>query len=85
MATKIALTASYYDHPEVAAVLRECEVIYTTQVRNREDLEKRFVNVRFIPDSCPDTIAYLKKRHEGAEFIEFPHVFTRVYPPVKVE
>ena len=56
-------------------MLLECDVIYTTQVRNAETLEKLFRNVRFIPDSCDDLMAFLKSRHPGAEFIEFPHVF----------
>jgi len=72
---KIALTASYHDNPKVKELLQECDVIYTTQIQNAESLRSMFRDVRFIPDSTPSMIEFLKARHAGAEFIEFPHVF----------
>lgn len=75
MGIKIALTASYYDRPRVKKLLQECDVIYTTQIQNAESLRATFCDVRFIPDSTPSMIELLKARHDGAEFVEFPHVF----------
>lgn len=72
---KIALTASYYDRPKVKELLQECDVIYTTQIQNAESLRSMFRDVRFIPDSTPSMLEFLKSLHAGAEFIEFPRVF----------
>lgn len=75
MSIKISFTASYYDRPKVRELLQECDVIYTTQIQNAAELRAMFRNVQFIADSTPRMIEFLKARHDGAEFVEFPHVF----------
>ena len=75
----VALTASYYDQSAVKELLSQCDLIYTTQVRNRDVLEAMFSHVRFIPDSCQDTIAFLKSRHPNATFVEFSDVHRLAY------
>lgn len=85
MRMKVALSASYWDNEEVQRELKECDVIYTTNVRARDELWGLFGEnrVRFIPCSTPEMLELVKSWYlrggEDVEFIEFNHLFEIVY------
>jgi hypothetical protein len=74
---KIALSAAYYGNPEVAKLLEECEVIFTTQTNNTERLYMRFGKdkVYFIPDRDPETIEHITQEFKN----KFPDVVFYTY------
>ena len=74
---KISLSASGFNIPPVAELLNECDLIFTTQVINRDELWKLFGRdkVHFIPDACNDTLEFMKSKYPDAEFIGFSELF----------
>ena len=70
---KIALSASHGGNPDAIKMLQDCELIYTTQIQNRDELFKTFGEgtVLFIPDATSSTVDWIKSRHEDAEFVTF--------------
>jgi len=82
MTLKIALSASYWNRPEVEAVLRECDVIYTTNVAARDELYELFgkSRVKFIPCATEEMLDLIRSWHdrpygEDAEFVTFSDLF----------
>ena len=73
---KISLSASHNDCKEAIELLETCDIIYTTQVRNRDRLIDLFgKRVRFIPDILADTREYLEARHSDDKIIGFSELF----------
>lgn len=64
MKLKIALSASFYNIPAVQALLHTCERIYTTQVRNGNEIVQLFgvEKVHGLPDGTPSTLQMIKER-----------------------
>jgi len=72
----VALSASHGNNLEAILLLSQADVIYTTQVRHRRELQKLFGRiVKFIPDNKPDMIAFLRERHKGANFITYEDLY----------
>lgn len=71
MEEKVALSASYFNNPNVHKVLLDCDVIYTTNMAAMGTLYNRYRNVRGLPDSTEATLKWIKGRHPGAEFVTF--------------
>ena len=73
-AKKIALSTSYFEYPIVQKILKSCDVIYTTQIQNRDALYILFCKekVFFIPCSHPSMLNLIRRWHgPGAEYITF--------------
>jgi hypothetical protein len=82
---KIALSASLWVAPAVKAMLSECEVIYTTNVDARQQLEEQFgrEGIKFIPYSTQQMMDFLKSQHPGCEFITFGDIQAAVRTSIK--
>lgn len=77
---KIALSASFWDQPEVQEVLKDCDAIYTTNVRARDQLWALFGEgrVKFIPCATEEMMSVIKNWYrydEDVTFIEFGDLF----------
>lgn len=70
---KVALSASYWQAEAVQKILRECDLIYTTNVRVRDELWRLFSShvVHFIPCSTDAMLNFLRAMHEGDDFVTF--------------
>ena len=73
----IALSASHGNNLNAILLLGTADLIYSTQVRNRNALYDMFGKdkVKFIPDNRPDMINFLKERHKGATFITYSDLY----------
>lgn len=70
---KVALSASYYRIPAIKRLLDGCEVIYTSNVRARDELWEALGSwrVHFTPNASEAMHAFLRSQHPDAEFIGF--------------
>jgi len=80
---KVALSASHGGNQKAIELLESCDLIYTTNVRCRDDLYELFGDdvVRFIPDATESMREFLENRHKADEIIGFSDLFAlRHYP-----
>lgn len=70
---RVALSASHNRNEKAMALLATCDLIYTTQHHNLDNLQREFhcAIIRPIPDCCPDMIKFLEERHKDDEIIGF--------------
>lgn len=74
---KVSLSASHASNPDAMAMLRTCDLIYTTQAASLDALRAEFpqAQVRPLPDARNDLIEFLRARHAGDEVIEFSDLY----------
>ena len=63
---KVAMSASFFNEPNVKALLHSCDKIYTTMVKNYPILHEEFGDrVHIIPDGRMDLIDFLMAREQA--------------------
>ena len=69
----VSLSASHGNDARSIAVLAMCDLIYTTQWSRLDELRLLFpqVDIRPIPDNCPDLLDFLLVRHKDDEVYTF--------------
>lgn len=74
---KVALTASHFENEKVAELLSQCQIIYTSQANNYEQIKERFKftsEVRVIPNITESILRLIRSWHSYAEFITFKDI-----------
>ncbi len=74
----VSLSASHGDHPKCIALLRTCDVIYTTQWARLEEFKLAFpdAHVLLVPDARNDLLEFLRARHKGDTVYDFSTLFS---------
>lgn len=73
---KVALSASYWGSEAIKSILRDCDAIYTSNVRARDELWRAFGShrVHFIPNSSAAMLNFIRAMHPDCEFVDYGHL-----------
>lgn len=82
MPLKIALSSSYWANEDVQKALRECDMIYTTNVGARDRLYELFGEnrVKFMPNCTNSMLELVRSWYPGETFIEYSDLRRLVFP-----
>ena len=69
---KIALSASYFNIPAVAAELKTCDVVFTTNASQVDNIRKIVGDKLRVVEGPFEAIEALRANYPGAEFVGFP-------------